>query len=113
MPGRSLHRLTARRVDTLRKHGRYADGGGLYLQISKNGSKSWLFRFMLNGKARHMGLGGLHTVSLAEARDAALKCRKLLHEGVDPIQFRENERASSARDAASVMTFRQCTETYI
>ncbi|MEE1561867.1 MAG: Arm DNA-binding domain-containing protein, partial [Alphaproteobacteria bacterium] len=81
MAGRTLHRLSPRRIETERKRGRFADGGGLYLQVGEKGTKSWLFRFMLDGKARQMGLGAVHTISLPEAREAALKCRKLLHEG--------------------------------
>jgi hypothetical protein len=33
---------------------------GLYLQVSADGAKSWIFRFMLDGRAREMGLGPLH-----------------------------------------------------
>ena len=44
--------LTARQVGTLKEPGRYGDGDGLWLQVSKSGSKAWLYRFMLNGKVR-------------------------------------------------------------
>ena len=108
-----LHRLSARKVTTTHKRGRYADGGGLYLQVSKSGTKSWLFRFMLIGKAHQMGLGSLNTINLAEARDAALSCRKLLHEGIDPIQARKGERAGKELEAASAKTFKECAEAYI
>jgi len=113
MARQTFFRLSARKVATLRKRGRYADGGGLYLQVSQTGTKSWLFRYMLNGKARQMGLGAVHTVSLAEAREAALQCRKLLHEGIDPIQARRDERASKELEAATAMTFKDCAEAYI
>jgi integrase len=113
MAGRTLHRLSARKVTTERKKGRYADGGGLYLQVSDQGSKSWLLRFMQNGKARQMGLGAVHTVSLAEARDAALKCRRLLHEGADPIEERKRERVSQRLKDTSTRTFKECAEAYI
>ena len=52
MTARTLHRLSPRRIETERKQGRYADGGGLYLQVSSQGTKSWLFRFTQGGKAR-------------------------------------------------------------
>jgi Arm DNA-binding domain len=39
--------------------GMYADGGGLYLQVSNSGSKSWVFRFRFQGRRRDMGLGAL------------------------------------------------------
>ena len=53
--------------------GYYGDGGGLWLQISTAGTKSWIFRFKspVTGKAREMGLGSLDTFSLAEARNRA------------------------------------------
>ena len=37
----------------------YGDGGGLYLQVSQYGTKSWVFRFKMNGKTRDMGLGSI------------------------------------------------------
>ena len=113
MTARTLHRLSPRRIETERKQGRYADGGGLYLQVSSQGTKSWLFRFTQGGKARQMGLGAIQTISLPEAREAALKCRKLLHEGIDPIEARNRERSSKRSQAASAKTFKECAEEYI
>jgi len=66
----------------------------LYLQVSDGGGKSWLFRFMLAGRARAMGLGSLNTISLAEARDEAMRCRKLLREKIDPIEARNTSRGT-------------------
>src|ERR1700730_2178280 len=67
-------RLTAMEVGRCATPGLYADGGGLYLQVTigTDGSprKSWLFRFSLHGRARHMGLGAFEQVSLADARAA-------------------------------------------
>src|SRR4029077_810217 len=88
--------------------GLHGDGGGLYLQVTASGARSWGFRFMLHGRARSMGLGPLHIVSLAEARVKAGECRRLRYEGVDPIEARRGERANSA-----VKTFRECAEAYI
>jgi len=113
MAARTQHRLSSRRVDTERKQGRYADGGGLYLQVSPQGTKSWLFRFTLGGKARQMGLGAIQTISLREARNAALKCRKLLHEGVDPIEARKRERSSKRIQDETAKTFKECAEAFI
>lgn len=110
---RSINRLSSRSVTSKNKRGRYADGGGLYLQVSDNEAKSWLFRFMLNGKSREMGLGSLHTISLAEARDEALQCRKQLRDGIDPIDARKLKRGLAQVDAATVMTFKACAENYI
>ena len=89
----------------------HADGGGLYLQVSGTGSKSWIYRFMLNGRARNMGLGPLHTISLAEARQAALQCRKLCHEGRYPIEERKARLAPAT--SSYKPTFMKCAEAYI
>ncbi|MDP3603828.1 MAG: integrase arm-type DNA-binding domain-containing protein [Bosea sp. (in: a-proteobacteria)] len=108
---RRLNILTAIAVRNAAKPGLTADGGGLYLQIGPTGGKSWLFRFMLKGKARAMGLGPLHTVSLAEARQAALECRKALLEGKDPIEERKSRIEASVPDAQP--TFEWCATAYI
>ena len=68
-----INRLDASKVKRAMAPGYYADGGGLYLQVTTNGARSWIYRFMLNGAARYMGLGSLMTVGLAEARQAALE----------------------------------------
>jgi integrase len=91
----------------------HADGGGLYLQVTRGGARTWIYRFMLNRRAREMGLGPLHTVSLAEAREKARECRKLRLEGIDPIDARKAKRAEERLAAATAMTFQECAEAYI
>ena len=90
---RRLLRLSQKEVVNKKEPGYYPDGGGLYLQVSDSGSKSWLFRFVLNGKERQMGLGPFHTITLAEARAAAVECRKLLLVKIDPIEARNSKQA--------------------
>jgi Arm DNA-binding domain len=65
---RRIDRLTDRSIKAKKEKGYYADGDGLYLQISATGAKSWIFRFKRDGKARDRGLGSFPAVSLAEAR---------------------------------------------
>ena len=60
---RGINRLSAKAVETTKRSGLLADGGGLYLQVSRAGAKSWLFKFMLKGRAREMGLGSLKAVT--------------------------------------------------
>ena len=110
---RKIHQLKAIQVARSRKSGLLADGGGLYLQVSDAGAKSWLFRFMLAGRARAMGLGSLNTISLAEAREEAARCRKLLREKIDPIEARNTSRGQAALEAAKSITFEQCARAYI
>jgi len=110
---RQLLRLSQKEVVNKRKPGYYPDGGGLYLQVSESGSKSWLFRFALNGKERQMGLGPFHTVTLADARAAAVECRKLLLAKIDPIEARKAKLAGEALNAARSITFNECATAYI
>ncbi|HYQ20200.1 MAG TPA: Arm DNA-binding domain-containing protein, partial [Xanthobacteraceae bacterium] len=65
---RTVGKLTALKVARVLAPGMYADGAGLYLQVTGVGAKSWIYRFSLNGKAREMGLGSLAAVNLSEAR---------------------------------------------
>jgi integrase len=106
-------RLTTRTVETIRKPGLHADGAGLYLHVSKSGAKSWIFRWRNQGRLRDMGLGPFNTVSLAEARDRALACRKLKLDGGDPIEERRARRQAAKLESAKAMTFRECAEAYI
>jgi integrase len=123
---RSIHRLSAARVKNATPGKRpdgasrvklFADGGGLYLQVTPGSGttfKSWIYRYASSaGRERFMGLGSLDAVSLADARVKAAECRKLREQGIDPIDAREAQRASAAIERAKAMTFDQCAEQYI
>ena len=114
---RKIGKLSPAGVRNETKPGVYGDGAGLYLNVGPTGGKSWLFRFMLNGTAREMGLGPLHTIGLAEARERARAARHSLLDGIDPIDARRAERArknaETAAEAATMVTFRMAAEGYI
>ncbi|MBL8419986.1 MAG: tyrosine-type recombinase/integrase [Dechloromonas sp.] len=110
---RQQQRLSALQVSKLTKPGLYGDGGGLTLQISPTGAKSWLFRYMVAGKPFAMGLGPIHTVSLAEARQKALEARKLRLDGINPLTAKKQSQIAAALASARMMTFDQCAEAYI
>jgi integrase len=110
---RRQQRLSALQVAKLSKPGLYGDGGGLTLQITTTGAKSWLLRYMVAGKPFGMGLGPTHTVSLAEARQKALDARKLLIEGINPLVAKRQNQIAGALASAKMMTFDQCAEAYI
>lgn len=100
-------------MQRLTSPGRYSDGNGLYLQVSKTGTKSWLYRYMLNGKPREMGLGAVAFKTLAEARVLAMECKKLTLHGLDPIDDRIRKKRQCELDAANNITFDQCATEYI
>lgn len=105
--------LTARKVETIKTAGLFADGGGLYLQVTATGAKTWIFRYSLNGRRRDMGLGSLTDVGLAEAREKRRVARDTVKAGRDPIDQRKAEEAADAVERAKAMTFRACAEAFI
>ena len=114
------NQLTPVEVKNLNETGRYADGGGLYLQVTrweKAGeewaTKAWLFRFMLNGRAREMGLGSADVFTLAEARERAKAQRKLLADRIDPLEQRKRAHTAAKLEAARAITFADAAEAYI
>src|SRR5438045_3916778 len=104
--------LTVRTVETLGT-GYHADGGGLYLQVTGNGGRSWVFRYQRNGKRHDMGLGPVAIVGLAEARRLTLECRRCLFEGIDPLERKRSRTSQAAVDAAKNITFREAAGQYI
>jgi integrase len=88
-------KLTSRFVASA-KEGRYCDGAGLYLVVTET-SRKWAFRFTRQGKVTEMGLGGVSSVTLAQAREKAVDARKLVAAGVNPIEAKRD--ASKAKIA--------------
>src|SRR5215469_13401348 len=111
--GSRLNRLSAVEVKAFDQKGMYHDGGGLYLQVSAGGAKSWIYRFMLDGRPHEMGLGPLNVISLAEARKRAAECRRMRLDAIDPIETRRAQRGRSKLEASRAMTFDKCAAAYI
>jgi integrase len=105
--------LTAQLVKGLHAPGKYRDERGLYLQVVTPARRTWLLRYSIAGRERYMGLGSVDDVSLAEARVKALAARKLLSDGVDPIEHRRASRAVALAADARAITFAQAATHYI
>ena len=95
--------LSATRVKALKEPGRYSDGGGLHLYISRAGRKSWVLRITIDGRRRDIGLGGFPSVSLARAREKAAYNRAAVAEGRDPLAERHAPAMPTFREAASAV----------
>ncbi len=92
--------LSATRVKALKKPGRYSDGGGLHLYISKSGRKSWVLRTIIDGHRRDIGLGGFPAVSLARAREKASQDRAAIANGRDPLAEKHAPAMPTFKEAA-------------
>jgi integrase len=101
---RKINRLNARAVATITKHGRHADGGGLYLSMSPNGGRRWVFLYRWHGKPTEIGFGSARDVTLARARELAGQARAKLAEGINP---------KDARRSSEGATFGECADQWI
>ena len=107
---RLLGRLTELQVRKLGR-GWHNDGGGLYLRVKDRERRWWVYRYGAGGNRYH-GLGPVHTVSLADAREQARRCRALLLRAEDPIAAGRARRAAIKLAEATAKTFRECAEAY-
>ncbi|MEX0405912.1 integrase arm-type DNA-binding domain-containing protein [Aquibium sp. LZ166] len=102
---RAIHKLTDAAVRAAKGTGRHSDGGGLYLNIARNNSKSWVFMWTPSGGSRReMGLGSYPAVSLAMARKRAETNRQTIANGRDPIEDRRKE---------AEPTFAECVDQFL
>ena len=104
--------------------GTHVDGDGLMLVVRPSGSATWTLRYQLSGRRRDMGLGparGLGAVTLADARDRAAAARRLIRDGIDPLDHRDRQAAEAeaaaaegaAEAAARDRTFQKVAALYI
>lgn len=89
---RSSNKLTAIAIANIKAKGRYSDGGGLYLRVSPQLNKSWVFRWVRHRVENEMGLGKFPEVSLAEAREQAFVARRHVIAGRNPRTERDRDR---------------------
>ena len=102
---RALNKLTTPQAQSLSKPGRYSDGGGLYLRVLKNGSKSWTLRLKVNGRDREIGLGAFKGSKLADVRELARKYKDEAKAGVYPISTKE--------ETPKAKTFKECIDIFL
>ena len=109
----TINKLSAIKVRAVTRQGLYGDGGGLWLQVSRSGSKSWIFRYDLAGRRCEMGLGFGITVDLALARYKVCACRLVLLDKRDPLEKRDKARAEHAQPQAKRVSCDECAASYI
>ncbi len=88
------------------------DPPGLYLCVA-GGGRSWILRYSLNDRRRDLGLGSYTDLTLAEAREKAREKRKLVSQGIDPIEAKREQRDARTVAQSKRMTFSQCVDGYL
>jgi integrase len=106
-------KLTAIEVQRTKGPAVLHDGGGLYLRVVASGTKSWVYRFQIDGRRRDMGLGPYPDISLAEARRRATEHRNQRREGIDPLDAKAARRQAHRLVVAKGRTFRECALEFI
>ena len=82
-----------------RKQARFSDSGGLYLQVSPNGSKRWFLKYRTGGKEKQLALGSYPDVGLTAARKARDAAKLQKAAGLDPVQARKVEKLKATNPA--------------
>ncbi|MEK1888637.1 MAG: Arm DNA-binding domain-containing protein, partial [Phyllobacterium sp.] len=98
---RPLNKLTDAQVKSVGP-GRLGDGGGLWLEVTASGSRSWLFLFKIGGRRSALGLGGYPSISLARARKLAGDARDVLSQGGNPLAEARKEAVPTFAKAAEL-----------
>ncbi len=118
--GRMMGRIKAPMAEKVsaklsKQAGMHAVGGvpGLYLLVSGTGGASWIFRYSFSGRRRDLGLGSYIDLPLSDARKKAMEQRRLILDGIDPVESRKAARSALASTRASALTFEQCALAYI
>lgn len=113
-------RLTKKDIERAKKRRKYSDGRGLFLSVSKTGSKTWAFCYRFPNpdspkgyKEREMGLGSIDFMSLDDARDRAVELRRMVRQGVDPMAERDRDVRAVVRQKRDGSTFKQVAERFI
>jgi hypothetical protein len=93
-----------------RLRARFTDGGGLYLEVSPNGSKRWFWKYTSAGKEKRLALGSYPDVSVKQARADRDDARKVHRTGIDPVQKKQVDKLQ--RKHQSTVTFEAVAREY-
>ncbi len=113
-------RLTKKDIERATKRRKYSDGRGLFLSVSKTGSKTWAFCYRFPNpdapkgyREREMGLGSIDFMTVDEARDRTVELRRMVRQGIDPMTERDRDVRAVVRQKRDGSTFKQVAERFI
>ena len=96
-------KLTDAKLKALKEPGKYFDGGGLYMDITKAGGAYWRLKYRHGGKEKLLALGVYPAVGLRDARDKATDAKRLMQDGQDPGALRKAEKVRGALESVNTL----------
>jgi len=97
--------LTPTRINNAKAKARLyklSDGGGLFVEVSTTGQKTWRYQYRFAGSRRDVKIGRYPEIGVADARERHFEMRAMLERGIDPLDARrQQESARRERSAAS------------
>jgi integrase len=113
MARRDLSAVEVSRLLKRRVLGRHRVSDRLYLQIRDEGTGSWIYRYMLDGRPHHLGIGRVDLFTLAEARKRATIHGQQLTDKIDPLVVKRARLTAAKIAAAKNVTFLECATRFI
>ncbi len=115
MMGMTKAAVSAKKAENTRTPGMHAMGDppGLYLYVAAGTARSWILRYSFAGKRRDLGLGSCADLTLAEARERARENRKLILDGIDPVDAKRERRDAHRIATMTRMTFADCVDGFL
>ena len=102
-----MGKLSVKMVDAIKDGGKYDDGDGLRLIVTKAGSKNWVLRIQKDGKRKEYGLGGYPKVSLKKARELAQSYRENIEQRIDPLIAKQAKKEVPTFQEAAIQYHRR------
>ena len=85
--------LQVRKLASKKRRYEVSDGKGLYIRVMPSGNKSWVYRYLFDGRPRRMTFGGYPGVTLALAREKHAQAMQDVQRGVDPGELAKAAKA--------------------
>ena len=96
-------KLTDAKLRNLTQPGKYFDGGGLYLELTKAGGHYWRLKYRHGGKEKRLAFGVYPAVSLKDARDRAADAFKQIQAGDDPGELRKAAKVKATQETVNTL----------
>ena len=107
----SLNDAKLRNLKSKEKTYKVSDSGGLYIEVTRTGSRLWRLKYRFEGREKRLSFGAYPIVSLADAREARKNAKALLAKGIDPSAAKQAQKQS--RRALSEHTFEKLADAFL